>query len=319
MPRQIVVFALAVILVACAKEAEKPVDNADSAVTPAAGYSSSPQSASGSETATETLSQEDSLRLRNREILDSIHGELYNFVYPVDTIPDKTGIGGKGTIITWWPDNIHLVKRKNDTLVLATFERDYEMDVHASPAYMDLVAASLKNGKFRIIDRKNNISLGEWGKLPAVGDFRINQSAEAPMYGEPVGTGFRRFGRNTWGWILSSPWSGQGFSLNSNTIYALIGSKIQHLGVYQAADDNSGAYDGGSGSVFHSYYSTAYPLDDQHPSVSDLAIIWYHNFSRLDSNQRITIHRYRPGKGYDFSSLPYSRCTHDTNYRMVEM
>jgi hypothetical protein len=94
-----------------------------------------------------------------------------------------------------------------------------------------------------------------------------------------------------------------------------VNNKIQDLGGFLGGDDNSGAYDG----VYHSYVSVIYPLDDQHPTISDLAIVWYHNFSGRDSNQRMTIHRYRPGKGYDFSNLPYERCTHDTNYRMLDM
>jgi hypothetical protein len=309
MPRHLTLIALALVVFACANEAEKPVETPDTPATATAVDSTSSDTDAGS------LSHDNSLRIREREILDSIHMELYNVVYPVDTIPDYTGIGGEGSIITWWPDNIHLIPRKDDTLVLATFERDYNSDSHADPAYMDLVAASLRNGKLRIIDRRNNIPLGEWGNLPSVGDFRINPAITTIDAGASVETGFRRFGRNTWGWVLSSPWSGQGFSTDHTSIYALMNNKIQDLGGFLGGDDNSGAYDG----VYHSYVSVIYPLDDQHPTISDLAIVWYHNFSGRDSNQRMTIHRYRPGKGYDFSNLPYERCTHDTNYRMLDM
>ena len=306
MPRQIVVFALAVILVACAKEAEKPVDTVDSTTVSAPS--------SGIEFPEEELSPEDSLARRMSGIKDSIQRELMAVVYPNPKVPDYTGIGVEGDSITWSPDNIHFVKRASDTLVLATFERHHgdSFGAHAQPGYMDLVAASLKNGKFSIIDTCNDIALGSWGVMPPMLDYTVAPSIQ-PFDCEVIaGSGFVRLGRDAWGWITNSTWSGQGHYEHFVSVYGLINRKIRNLGSFQAAQDNMGAYD----SVYHTYNSSVYVADELHPTVSDIAIVWYHTFSGIDSTRQMTLHRYRPGKGYDFAALPFKKCRHSTKYCM---
>jgi hypothetical protein len=300
MLRHFALIALALIAFSCAKEADKPItDNDDIPYR----------------RVFEDISI-DSAELRNREIKDSILALLLMVATRDES--KSAGVNADNTQDRLYPKpgNIHLVAREYDTLVLATFDlrTDTSSDSYGETGAIDLIAATIKNGKIAVVDRKHDIANNARAFARPMNDYnviRIGQGSALSIGGE---SSFIRLGKDVWGWVVDCPSIGHGFYDNYVTIYALMGDSIKELGSYLAASGNEGAFD----DVYHSYASTVLVVDDHHPRVSDLAILWYHNFSDKDSSQRVTTHRYRPGKGYDFSSLPYERCTHDTIYRMLD-
>ena len=307
MPRQIVVFALAVILVACAKEAEKPVESpatqqtAQTAVADTSG-------ASETEVAYEEEGEEfDTTGRAERGALDRIHRRLLDIVYPMGGMADKTGVTGE---FTWVPDNIHVVARENDSLVLASFIRESNGGAHYEPGYLDLVAAQLKNGRFKVLATQKGIASGEFGNANGIASYSLVPSFELFLSEDIGGAGFCRLGENVWAWLVGSRGGAQEFHTNTITVYALIDNRIRNLGSYEAGQRNGGKYMW----KYHMFNSWVTAVDELHPTVSDLAITWYHSYCEIDSNRRMTVHRYRSGKGYDFSNAPYRRCSHDTDY-----
>jgi hypothetical protein len=297
MLRHFVLIALTVIALACAKEAEQPITDKDD-IPYRRVFEDIPI---------------DSAELRNREIKDSILALLLMVATRDES--KSAGVNADNTQDRLYPKpgNIHLVAREYDTLVLATFDlrTDTSSDSYGETGAIDLIAATIKNGNIAVVDRKQEIAHNTKAFTQPMNDYRVlrtGQCSAASIEGE---SGFIRLGRDVWGWAVSCPSSGQGFYENYVTIYALMGGSIQELGSYLAASGNEGAFS----VVYHTYASTLLVVDDHHPRVSDLAILWYHDYSDKDSSQCVTTHRYRPGKGYDFSSLPYERCTHDTMYR----
>ena len=316
MPRHLTLIALALVVFACAKEAEKPVESGDNSSSSNSRYSPSTTELEVDSTVDEVeevseelipkVSKEDR---RRRAALDRLMLRLQRVAYPMNSIPNRSGIGSTDGPITWVRDNVHIVPRENDSLILATFERETGGDAHWDTGLMDLIAATMKDGKIRVIARKNGIPTGEWGYMCPMLDYRVHPAVET-FFGIEGGSGFRRFGRDVWGWVINGYGGGQGFFTQSVSMYALVDTKIVHLGSFQSGDDNSGH----SEQKYHAYNSCIYVIDELHPAISDLAITWFHTYSGIDSNRRVSIHRYRPGKGYDFSKLPFRRCTHDTNY-----
>jgi hypothetical protein len=317
MPRHLTLVALALVVFACANQAEKPVESGENSSSSGNSYTPSTtelevdaavdEVEEVSEELIPKVSEEDRKR---RAALDRLMLRLQRVAYPMKSIPNRSGIGSNGDPITWVRDNIHIVPRENDSLILATFERETGGDAHSVAGLMDLIAATMKDGKIRVIARKNGIPTGEWGHMCPMLDYRVHPAMQPFHYDDVGGSGFRRFGRDVWGWVINSTGGGQGINVHNVSMYALIDTKIVNLGSFQAGDDNSGHYI----RRHHTYNSCVYVIDDMHPTVSDLAITWFHTYSGVDSNRRMSVHRYRPGRGYDFSNLPFRRCTHDTNY-----
>ena len=288
MPRQIVVFALAVILVACAKEAEKPVE---SPATQQTVQTAAPSPPDTSEVEEEEV---DSAMLRRGQ-WQEIHFALLEHAYPKAYADDEIG-----------PGNIHIVPRGRDTLILATmnWNNDVHERAHSDNGYVDLVAASLRKGKFRILDKVKKIPNGEFGEPRGFSDYMHYATVDVDDAYTLPGSGFTRLGKDVWAWMLNDTRGAHGFDASYITVYAFLDGKIQKLGQYLASDQS----DGSGAAQWHSFSSYVVPMNDRSPTVSDLAIIWVHNDNDQDSTRVVTVHPYIPGKGYDFSNQPFANC-----------
>ena len=290
MPRQIVVFALAVILVACAKEAEKPVEIPATQQTVQTAVASAPDT-----TEAEAEEEEVDSAMLRRGQWQEIHFALLEHAYPKAYAADEIG-----------PGNIHIVPRGRDTLILATmnWNNDVQERAHSDHGYVDLVAASLRKGKFRVLDKVKRIPNGEFGEPRSFDDYM--QASTINMYDAQMlpGSGFTRLGKDVWAWMLNDTRGAHGYDASYITVYAFLDGRIQKLGEYLAADQSNGA----SAKDWHYLSSCVVPMDDRSATVSDLAIIWVHNDNDRDSTRVVTVHPYIPGKGYDFSNHPFANC-----------
>ena len=233
---------------------------------------------------------------RRREQWDSIHQVLWHVVYPSSTYLDTTGHIAGEQYPYLAPSTIHLVTRETDTLVLATFSRYYGSYPYSQPGYMDLVAATLRNGSFTIIDTVAYVASGQYANPRHVRGYAITRNAASFVPSDVSGAGFCRLGKNVWGWIVSDYGEYYGTHYHNASVYALDGKQIVNLGTTKVG----GGHIDTAKATTQYFNSKIVVVDDTHPRISDLAIIWFTTNNGTDSSSRVTFHKYREGKGYEF-------------------
>ena len=301
--RTIAVMLPAIMIIACNKTDTPPTSETSSqsqGSTPNRAASTSTYTA-GEEPATEEVEDDEAevLRIRRKAQWEKIHRALREQVYATATERDTTHGGDDSTYVYWETGSIHLVNRGADTLILATFNRLYGRRPHHIPGYMDLVAATLKNGKFTIIDTVAYVQSGEFGNPRVVNEYALHRDITPLDPHDVGGTGFTRFGKNTWGWIVSDYGAFEGEAYHTVRIYALDATEIRNLGAVKVGERKKGPRRG----TFSAYNSSIVVMNDEHPSISDLSIIWFESPNGRDTYKRVTFHPYVPGKGYDFAGL----------------
>jgi hypothetical protein len=266
------------------------------------------QKSSGSEQQTTSISNQTTSDYVNRDSLDaanqkrrheqwdSIHQVLWHVVYPASTYLDTTGHISGEQYPYLAPSTIHLVPRETDTLVLATFSRYYGRYPYSQPGYMDLVAATLRNGSFTIIDTVAYVASGQFATPRHVREYAITRNAASFVPSDVSGAGFCRLGKNVWGWIVSDYGEYYGTHYHNASVYALDGKQIVNLGTTKVG----GGHIDTTRATTQYFNSKIVVVDDTHPRISDLAIIWFTNNNGTDSSSRVTFHKYREGKGYEF-------------------
>jgi hypothetical protein len=239
-------------------------------------------------------------QLPPRSTWPSILGRLDKLLHPeaeaVETVPIE---GYDRGMVSWIDDNIHLVKQGNDTIVLATFGRNYPILPQSQTGYIDLIAAKLVRGKLKIIDTLTHVPSGEHGKYCTVPDYTMHRDIQSFDAKDVGGIGFTRFGATTWGWIISDYKMGDGLEQHHANMFALVDNKIINLGRVKVGESNKYTRSEDN-KPFRAYNANIIVMDDKYPRISDLSIVWFTTNNGTDSSSRVTFHKYREGKGYEF-------------------
>ena len=302
MPRHLTLIALALVVFACAKEAEKPVEVADSSNAATQATSTTAY------TESEETEEVDTADRARRGLWQELGWAVIDAAYPSrsmeKTRKEQDTFEIRAEKIELEPRNVHVVERKNDTLVMVLVQRNDGREANASALRIDLVAASRRNGKTTIIDHVKKIAVGQGGSMPDFPDYAMGSEHVPWSEWNLAGTGFTRLGRDIWAWMINDVSGSQGDNEAHVSIFALIHRRITYLGSYLGGDNSSG-----SGSDdWHIFTSQVIPVNDRSTTPSDLAIVWMHNDNDTDSTRVVTTHRYVPGKGYDFSNHPFPKC-----------
>jgi hypothetical protein len=239
-------------------------------------------------------------QLPPRSTWPSILGRLDQLLHPeaeaVETVPVE---GNDFGIVSWSNGSIHLVKQGADTIILATFGRNYPILPQSQTGYIDLVAAKLVRGKLKIIDTLTHVPSGEHGKYLPVPDYTMHRNIESFDAKDVGGIGFTRFGATTWGWIISDYKMGDGLEQHYANMFALVDNKIINLGRVKVGESNKYTRSEDN-KPYRAYNANIIVMDDKHPRISDLSIVWFTTNNGTDSSSRVTFHKYREGKGYEF-------------------
>ena len=295
------IAVLVILMAACdANDRNKPVENTTATESQTATSDQDNEAGDDDVTAGQPAPQ-----LPPYEEWEGILERLNTMLHPSDEhYENRTGSDGQTKLVSlnWNEDNIHLVKRASDTLILASLGRNYPHQDKSVCGYIDLVAAKYSRGKIVIIDSMTHVESGEFGKYNHVEDYTFFRSIEPLNAYDVGGMGITRFGKNTWGWIVGDYRNNDGHELHTARMYALVGKKIQHLGSVKVGESTALKRTGDNTS-FSAYNSSIVVTNDEHPTISDLSIIWFESPNGRDTHKRVTFHPYVPGKGYDFAGL----------------
>jgi hypothetical protein len=310
MIRHLTLIALALVVFACAKEAEKPIEFADSsnAATQAASTTTY--------TEPEETEEVDTADRARRALWQELGWAVIDAAYPSrsmeKTAKERDATGTLSDKINLEPKHVHVVPRSRDTLIMVMVQRHDGRDAHSDPAMIDLIAASWRNGKARVIDHVKKLAIGQFAATPDFFDYALSSTHDAWNEWQLPGTGINRLGRDIWAWVINDVRGAQGFNVATVRIYSLLNQRITYMGSYTGADNTNIVGDeramGDFAADWHVFTSHVIPMNDRSASPSDLAIVWTHNDNGTDSSRVVTIHSYTPGKGYDFSNHPFPKC-----------